>query len=447
MQIVADMCIEGARAEPTSSKTVGAPNFVYVTAQIGTKMPPMSGNAPKPADAADKLRTAFRQDWAARRLTLEYQPQINLLSKQIVRFEALLRWRHKTMGQIPASDFIAMAEDMGIIGEIGQWVLERACVDAMAWPADIGVAVNVSATRLHDPLLPAIVENALRQSGLPASRLELEITETADIAIDPASSAILTALKALGLRIAIDDIDAGHSSLRYLVDFPFDKIKVDSLYTALLGQSGRQGETALAIMRTISGLCHRLNINCLAEGVETVEQLTIVMGANYTEVQGYLFSKPVTADRIPATLAEMAGTWEKFALPLQRSAAASLSFFQVADAASDIIIVTTPDLTPPGPTIIYVNPAFTRLTGYSADAAIGQSPRMLQGAGTSRATLDAIRTALSEGRTAHEKILNFTKGGAPYWLDMRIEPLRDASGAITHFVAIERDVTLDERHA
>jgi PAS domain S-box-containing protein len=119
----------------------------------------------------------------------------------------------------------------------------------------------------------------------------------------------------------------------------------------------------------------------------------------------------------------------------------------VADVATDIIIVTTPDLSPPGPTIIYVNPAFTRLTGYSADAAIGQSPRMLQGAGTSRATLDAIRTALSEGRTAHEKILNFTKGGAPYWLDMRIEPLRDASGAISHFVAIERDITLDERHA
>jgi PAS domain S-box-containing protein len=406
-----------------------------------------AGNAPKPAGAAGKLQAAFRQDWAARRLTLEYQPQINLISKQIVRFEALLRWRHKTEGQVPASDFIPMAEEMGMIGEIGQWVLERACADAMVWPAEIGVAVNVSATRLHDPLLPAIVENALRQSGLPASRLELEITEAADIAIDAQSFAILTALKGLGLHITIDDLDAGHSSLRYLVEFPFDKIKVDASYTALLGQSGRQGETALAIMRTISGLSHRLNISCLAEGVETVEQLMIVMGANYTEVQGYLFSRPVTADKIPAALAEIADSWKKFALPLQRSAAANLSFFQVADAASDVIIVTTPDLTPPGPTIIYVNPAFTRLTGYSAEEAIGQSPRMLQGAETRRATLDAIRTALSEGRTAHEKILNFAKGGAPYWLDMRIEPLRDASGAITHFVAIERDIALDKRHA
>ena len=302
-------------------------------------MPRMSaGNPPEPACAPDDLRERFALDWGARRLTLEYQPQINLISKQIVRFEALLRWRHETRGQIPASDFIPMAEEMGIIGEIGQWVLERACADAMAWAADIGVAVNVSATRLHDPLLPAIVENALRQSGLSASRLELEITETADIAIDPESFGILTALKALGVRITIDDLDVGHSSFRYLLEFPFDKIKVDASYTALLGQSGRQAETSLAIMQTISGLCHRLNISCLAEGVESVEQLTIVMGANYTEVQGYLFSRPITADKIPLALAEIAGIWDKFALPLQRSAAANLSFFQVADAANDIII-------------------------------------------------------------------------------------------------------------
>jgi diguanylate cyclase (GGDEF)-like protein/PAS domain S-box-containing protein len=413
-------------------------------------MPPKrAGNASSPTGApnstGNELREALGQDWAARRFTLEYQPQINLISERIVRFEALLRWRHKTIGQIPASDFIPMAEEMGIIGDIGGWVLEHACADAMAWPADVGVAVNVSATRLHDPLLPAIVENALRKSGLPACRLELEITETADIAIDTESFGILAALKALGLRITIDDLDVGHSSFRYLLEFPFDKIKVDASYTALLGRSGRQSETALAIMRTISGLSHRLNISCLAEGVETVEQLTIVMGANYTEVQGYLFSRPVTADKIPAVLAEIAGIWHEFALPLQRSVAANLSFFQVADAASDVIIVTTPDLNLPGPTIIYVNPAFTRLTGYSAEEAIGQSPRMLQGTGTSRATLDAIRTTLSEGRAAHEKVLNFGKGGAPYWLDMRIEPLRDASGTITHFVGFERDVTLDQR--
>jgi diguanylate cyclase (GGDEF)-like protein/PAS domain S-box-containing protein len=398
----------------------------------------------KPATA---LWDAFRQDWAARRLTVEYQSQINLMSKKIVRFEALLRWRHKTLGKIPAAEFIPFAEENGLIGEIGQWVLERACADASAWPAEIGVAVNVSATRLHDPALPSIVQNALLQSGLQASRLELEITETAAIVLDAESFQILNALRELGVRITVDDIDVGHSSFRYLLDFPFDKIKVDASYTALLGQSGRRGEAALAIMQTIAGLCHRLNISCLAEGVETVEQLLMVMGANYTEVQGFLFGQPVAADQVDAQLACIADRWKQFALPVQRSVAAGLTFVQVADAANDIVIITTPDLDLPGPTIIYVNPAFTRLTGYAADEAIGQTPRMLQGPRTSRETLDAIRATLSEGRSTQEKILNFAKCGAPYWLDMRIEPLRDETGTITHFVAIQRDVTLDKRRS
>jgi diguanylate cyclase (GGDEF)-like protein/PAS domain S-box-containing protein len=125
--------------------------------------------------------------------------------------------------------------------------------------------------------------------------------------------------------------------------------------------------------------------------------------------------------------------------------AASISFFQIAETANDIIIVTTPDLDPPGPAIIYVNPAFTRLTGYSAEEAIGLSPRILQGPGTSRKTLDAIRAALRKGHPVREKVLNFAKCGAPYWLDLRIEALRDAQGVITHFAAIERDVTMDKR--
>jgi diguanylate cyclase (GGDEF)-like protein/PAS domain S-box-containing protein len=399
-----------------------------------------------PANASGQARRrAFKEDWAARRFTLEYQPQINLISKKIVRFEALLRWSHKTEGQIPAAEFIPLAEEMGIIGDIGQWVLESACAEAMFWPEEVGVAVNVSATRLHDPALPSIVRNALLQSGLAASRLELEITESAAIILDSESFAILNALQALGVRITIDDLDAGHSSLRYLLEFAFDKVKVDYSYTALLGKSGRQGMASLAIMKTISGLCHRLNITCLAEGVETVEQLLLVMSANYTEVQGYLFGRPITPDKIMAALAEVADTWAKFALPLQRANAAALSFLQVAEAAKDVIIVTTPDLNSPGPYIVYVNPAFTRLTGYSAEEAIGQTPRMLQGSGTSRATLVALKTALREDRPAHELVLNYSKLGVPYWLDMRIEPLRDSAGAITHFVAIERDFTLHKR--
>jgi diguanylate cyclase (GGDEF)-like protein/PAS domain S-box-containing protein len=122
-----------------------------------------------------------------------------------------------------------------------------------------------------------------------------------------------------------------------------------------------------------------------------------------------------------------------------------IPFSQILETANDIVIVTTADLDPPGPRIVYVNPAFTKMTGYSAEEAVGQSPRMLQGPGTSRATLDSIRSALRAGRQVREKVLNFAKGGAPYWLDLRIVPLRDATGTITHFAAVERDVTLDKR--
>ena len=131
--------------------------------------------------------------------------------------------------------------------------------------------------------------------------------------------------------------------------------------------------------------------------------------------------------------------------PPQPPAFVALPFRQIAETANDIIIVTTPNIEPPGPTILYVNPAFTNLTGHSAADAIGQTPRILQGPGTSRATLDIIRATLTAGGAVHEKVLNYAKCGAPYWLDLRIVPLRDAAGAITHFAAIERDVTMDKR--
>lgn len=120
-------------------------------------------------------------------------------------------------------------------------------------------------------------------------------------------------------------------------------------------------------------------------------------------------------------------------------------FVQIAETANDVIVVTTPELDSPGPTIVYVNPAFTRLTGYSAHEALGRSPRMLQGPGTDQSTVRAISSALRAGLEAHEKILNFAKNGAPYWLDLRILPLRNPDGKVTHFAAIERDVTLDKR--
>jgi diguanylate cyclase (GGDEF)-like protein/PAS domain S-box-containing protein len=153
-------------------------------------------------------------------------------------------------------------------------------------------------------------------------------------------------------------------------------------------------------------------------------------------------------DRHPTRVAHIMGPVSKMRAvgpSVEDASMAADMFFQVAESANDVIIITTPDLEPPHPLIVYVNPAFTRLTGYSAAEAIGKSPRMLQGAETDRTTLDAVRTALSSGREVREKVLNFGKGGERYWLDLRIVPLRDSAGKITHFAAIERDVTMDKR--
>jgi diguanylate cyclase (GGDEF)-like protein/PAS domain S-box-containing protein len=386
---------------------------------------------------AQDLREAVA-DWT---LDLNYQPQINLRTGRVTWFEALLRWRHPVRGNVPPEDFIPLAEETGLIGEIGRQVLERACRTAAAWPEDIGVAVNVSAAQFANRSLPATVAAALQAAGLAPQRLELEITESVLMASETIALEVMQALRHIGVRLAIDDFGVGYSSLGYLVRFPFDKVKIDRLFVSGAGEA----KSRSAIVRAVIGLCSSLGITCTAEGVETQEQLAALMHANCPEAQGHLFSPGVAGPDIPGLLARLEPTPGAPTGARRLVTAVDISFFQIAESANDVIIVTTPDLDPPGPTIVYVNPAFSRLTGYSAAEAIGLTPRILQGPGTGRASLDAIRAALKAGRPAREKVLNFAKCGAPYWLDLRITPLRDATGAITHFAAVERDVTMDKR--
>jgi diguanylate cyclase (GGDEF)-like protein/PAS domain S-box-containing protein len=383
----------------------------------------------------------LRHAVAAGTLEIEYQPEINLRSRRATVCEALLRWRHPVRGEILPVNFIRMAEKIGLIDSIGTYVLERACRDAATWPDDIGVAVNVSPTQIRQATLPGIVAAALQASGLDASRLELEITETVLIGGEATTIDVMRRLRDVGVRLVLDDFGVGYSSLTYLVKFPFDKVKIDRSFVSGSGQARQRH----AIVRAIIGLCASLGITCTAEGVETPDQLAMLTHANCTEAQGRLFSPPLAAGDIPAMLGKLTPEAGPYDHARRRVSAADISFFQIAETANDVIIVTTPDLEPPGPSIVYVNPAFSRLTGYDATEAIGLSPRILQGPGTSRTSLDAIRTALRKGQTVREKVLNFAKCGAPYWLDLRIFALRDANGVITHFAAIERDVTMDKR--
>lgn len=390
--------------------------------------------------------------WAAKRFTLDYQPQFDLRTNQIVAFEALLRWPDAKHGHVAPGIFIPLLEEAGIIDDVSEWVLDTACREAVHWPDDIRIAVNISPIQLRNASLPVIVRRAVGGSGLLPSQLELELTESRAMPTDAGSLARLHAIRDTGVRIVMDDFDTGHSALGYLARFPFDKMKVDRFFTAKLGRSESGYDVALAIFRAIVGLCAELGITLLAEGVETSEQLQILRDLHCHEVQGYLCGRPQPAAAIPDMLSRApqlpaetrrGGTREMQAVPAVWPG--NPLFHQVAEALNDIVIVTTSELEFPGPHIVYVNSAFTRLTGFSAAEVIGRTPRILQGPGTSRAALDKILVELKAGRPVRQKLLNYGKSGAPYWLDLQIVGLRNAAGEITHFVAIERDVTLDKR--
>ena len=219
---------------------------------------------------------------------MHYQPIRDVAAEKIVACEALVRWRHPMRGLIPPVNFIPLAEETGLIIEIGEWVLRTACRDAAAWPDDIGVAVNLSPVQFKNPNLVSQVMDALAQSGLPALRLELEITESVLLQNSEATLATLHALRGDGVRISLDDFGTGYSSLSYLRSFPFDKIKIDRSFV----EDVTSREDSLAIVRAVAGLGRSLGIATTAEGVETPAQLDVLRREGCTQAQGYLFSKP-----------------------------------------------------------------------------------------------------------------------------------------------------------
>jgi len=229
---------------------------------------------------------------------LHYQPLVDLAQDRIVSFEALLRWKHPEKGMISPADFIPVAEDIGLIIPLGEWVLREACMQAAAWPSDIKVAVNLSPAQFRSRNLTQAVFTALAQSGLSPLRLELEITESIFLADSEANLAILHQLREFGVRISMDDFGTGYSSLSYLRSFPFDKIKIDRSFVRDLAER----PDCVAIIRAISGLGRSLNISTTAEGVETVDQLDWLRAEGCTEVQGFLFSSARPASEVSALL-------------------------------------------------------------------------------------------------------------------------------------------------
>ena len=237
-----------------------------------------------------ELRSAITND----EFELFYQPLFESQSSEICGLEALLRWRHPERGLVPPGDFIPLAEDIGLIIPMGNWVITQACRDAATWPNHIKVAVNVSAVQFrNDSLVPTVIQ-ALSSSKLRPNRLELEITETAMLKDSDRTLEILHQLKGIGVRIVMDDFGTGYSSLSYLRSFPFDKIKIDGSFIRDLSEK----EDAKAIIKAVAGLGSSLGMETTAEGVETEAQLEKVVSDGYTQIQGFLYSKPRNASEI-----------------------------------------------------------------------------------------------------------------------------------------------------
>jgi diguanylate cyclase (GGDEF)-like protein len=249
-------------------------------------------------DARVKARRALEVDLrkaiVERDFEIHYQPLVSLRDNAVTGCEALLRWRHSEFGPIPPAQFIPVAEDTGLINELGEWVLNAACAEATKWPDHIKIAVNVSPVQFRSQTLALKVAAALAASGLSANRLELEITEAVLIRDDEAALAMLHELRRLGVRIALDDFGTGYSSLSYLQRFPFDKIKIDRSFIKDIADS----KGSSAIVRAVVDIAAARNMTTTAEGVETEEQREILRELGCTEMQGNLFSSAAPAAEI-----------------------------------------------------------------------------------------------------------------------------------------------------
>lgn len=233
-----------------------------------------------------ELRTALQ----AGSMSIAYQPVVNVASETISGFEALARWNHPVRGMISPGAFIPIAEESGLIMQLGEWVLRTACADAAGWPNQVRIAVNVSPIQFADPAFPAIVLNALAQSGLEPERLELEITESVFLDDKLDATRIFERLKAIGVRLALDDFGTGYSALGYLRTAPFDKIKIDQSFVRGAAQPGSANS---AIIRSIVSLAEALNMETTAEGAETIDELELIRSLGCSHVQGYIYGKPV----------------------------------------------------------------------------------------------------------------------------------------------------------
>jgi diguanylate cyclase (GGDEF)-like protein/PAS domain S-box-containing protein len=278
-----DQLVKNADLAMYDAKLGGRRTFRFFTAEMGARM-----------QARRALELDLRQAIAARAFDVYYQPLVDLTSNTVTGCEALLRWNHCERGFVSPAEFIPLAEETGLIIELGDWVLERACSDAVTWPDHVVLAVNVSPVQFKSKALALKVAGALARSGLSPNRLELEITEAVLIRDDEEALATLLQLRDLGVRISLDDFGTGYSSLSYLQRFPFDKIKIDRSFVNDVCEAGGSSP----IVRALVAMALARSMSTTAEGVETEAQRKALRELGCTQMQGFLFSPAVPTKRL-----------------------------------------------------------------------------------------------------------------------------------------------------
>jgi len=253
------------------------------------------------AEERRRIELALHGAVDAGEFTLNYQPVVDTGTLEIKSFEALLRWHNPELGHISPAKFIPIAEETGMLGRIGEWVLRTACREAATWPQNISIAVNVSPRQLRDPGFIVTLVSALTQAGLDAQRLELEVTETVFLELTTATQKVLHQIQSLGVRLAMDDFGTGYSSLGYLRKAEFDTLKIDRSFVQSMSIDDPE---STAIIRAVVALAGSLGMKTVAEGVASQEQLDLVRTLGCDRLQGYIFSKPVSGTTVKALLGE-----------------------------------------------------------------------------------------------------------------------------------------------
>ncbi|MEG3088194.1 EAL domain-containing protein [Sphingomonas sp. PB4P5] len=282
----AEMLIRSADLALYRSKDAGGGTFHCYEPQLHVQ-----------AEERRVLELALRQAVGNGEMHLNYQPVVDAGSGALTGFEALLRWTHPELGVIPPAKFVPLAEEARMIAPIGEWVLRSACAEAVRWACPVRVAVNVSPEQLHNPAFVAVVASALANSGLPAERLELEVTESVFMREGTCATRVLEQILDLGVRLSLDDFGTGYSSLGYLSRTRFSSIKIDRSFVT---QAARGGPEAIAIIRAVVALAQSLGMATTAEGVETEDEHRMVQTLGCSKAQGYYFGRPLPADEARA---------------------------------------------------------------------------------------------------------------------------------------------------